>query len=113
MSLDFLIHKFMYFVIVNVNLQFISNLIPKFYKFSSYEAIKRPDDIGYRYILAGYSSVVNFYCHPFMVRTRIAQFLVLPQYRGKGNGSRFLQSIYNDLISRKEVKDVTGSFYYS
>uniref|UniRef100_A0A0N4UAD9 Histone acetyltransferase type B catalytic subunit n=1 Tax=Dracunculus medinensis TaxID=318479 RepID=A0A0N4UAD9_DRAME len=72
-----------------------------------YEAIKRPDDIGYRYILAGYSSVVNFYCHPFMVRTRIAQFLVLPQYRGKGNGSRFLQSIYNDLISRKEVKDVT------
>lgn len=88
-----------------------SSLLDFFAHFFSnfrYESIKKSDG-GKRLALAGYASVVRFYNYPDMIRPRIAQILLLPQYRGSGNGVKFLQAIYSDFIKMKNVRDITGT----
>uniref|UniRef100_A0A915BXX6 Histone acetyltransferase type B catalytic subunit n=2 Tax=Parascaris univalens TaxID=6257 RepID=A0A915BXX6_PARUN len=88
--------------------QYTDNDDPRWIHYLVYEATKRTDGEGVRYALAGYASVVNFYCYPEMLRPRIAHILLLPQYRRAGNGAKFLQAIYNDLVPCRNVKDITA-----
>ncbi|VDM40912.1 unnamed protein product [Toxocara canis] len=88
--------------------QYTDNDDPRWNHYFVYEATKRIDGEGVRYALAGYCSVVNFYCYPEMIRPRIAHILLLPQYRHAGNGAKFLQAIYNDLVPRRNVRDITA-----
>ncbi|VDL77241.1 unnamed protein product [Nippostrongylus brasiliensis] len=60
------------------------------------------------YSLAGYASLYKFYAHPDRIRPRIAQIMLLPQYRKCGLGAKLLDAIYKDLCSMKEVLDVTA-----
>lgn len=59
------------------------------------------------YALAGYASLYHFYAHPEKERVRIAQIMLLPQYRQGGNGAKLLQSIYNDIRLVDNITDVT------
>ncbi|GMT18714.1 hypothetical protein PFISCL1PPCAC_10011, partial [Pristionchus fissidentatus] len=74
-----------------------------------YEARHRTDGVaGNTYALAGYCSLYQFYGYPEKIRPRIAQILLLPLYRACGIGASFLNRIYKDLATRKEVMDVTA-----
>lgn len=79
---------------------------PRWMHYFMYESIKKSDG-NKRFALVGYASIVAFYNYPDMIRPRIAHFLLLPQYRGAGNGVKFLQSIYGDLATMKHVKDIS------
>lgn len=43
------------------------------------------------------------------MRPRIAQILLLPEYRRHGIGARLLQAVYNDLVPDPTVIDITGT----
>ncbi|MFH4973992.1 hypothetical protein AB6A40_000701 [Gnathostoma spinigerum] len=80
---------------------------PRWMHYFLYEATKSTEDGNYRYKLAGYCSIVNFYCYPEKIRPRIAQIMLLPPYRRVGNGPKFLDAIYNDIVPMPNVKDIT------
>lgn len=88
--------------------QYTDNTDPLWVHYFLYERkISDEGDGSVRYSLAGYSSLYRFYAYPQNERPRIAQILLLPQYRGGGNGAKLLQSIYNDLYT-KVVLDITA-----
>ena len=59
---------------------------------------------------AGYMTAYNFFKYPQMTRKRIAQFLILPEYQGKGIGPKLLEAFYDDCLKDENVYDITGIF---
>jgi len=56
---------------------------------------------------AGYMTAYNFFKYPQMTRKRIAQFLILPEYQGKGIGPKLLEAFYDDCLKDENVYDIT------
>ncbi|KAF8558516.1 acyl-CoA N-acyltransferase [Imleria badia] len=59
------------------------------------------------YHFVGYSSLYNFYCFPEKVRLRLSQFVILPPYQRQGHGSELYTAIYNFVVSRPDVSELT------
>ncbi|CAA88954.2 Histone acetyltransferase type B catalytic subunit [Caenorhabditis elegans] len=57
--------------------------------------------------VAGYATLFKFYNYIDRIRPRIAQMLLLPQYRKSGIGASFMESFLRDLRASPEVFDVT------
>ncbi|UMM22563.1 hypothetical protein L5515_003717 [Caenorhabditis briggsae] len=57
--------------------------------------------------VAGFATLYKFYNYFEKVRPRIAQMLLLPQYRKSGIGAQFMESFLRDLRATPEVFDVT------
>ncbi|CAI5446544.1 unnamed protein product [Caenorhabditis angaria] len=55
---------------------------------------------------AGYASLYRYYAYPDKIRPRVAQILLLPQYRGQGTAAKFLQTIYKDLWATSNILDI-------
>jgi histone acetyltransferase 1 len=55
----------------------------------------------------GYSTVYNFFSYPDAIRQRISQFVILPPYQRRGHGLQLLGSIYNNVRSNEQIRDVT------
>ncbi|KJH53111.1 DNA repair helicase [Dictyocaulus viviparus] len=60
------------------------------------------------YSFAGYVSLYRFYAYPDRIRPRVAQIMLLPQYRKSGIGAKLLDVVYKDLCSMPEVLDITA-----
>ncbi|KAK0416691.1 hypothetical protein QR680_012633 [Steinernema hermaphroditum] len=73
-----------------------------------YEVAEEPGTKEKLYKVAGYAILCNYHAYLDKIRPRVAQILLLPQYRGKGNGAKFLQVLYNDLVTQERVVDVTA-----
>ncbi|VDN18894.1 unnamed protein product [Gongylonema pulchrum] len=86
--------------------EYTDNTDTRWQHYFLYESVKMSDGCR-RFVLAGYSSIVRFYNYPDRVRPRIAHMLLLPAFRHAGNGGRFLQAIYSDLINDSKVHDIT------
>ncbi|VDN20649.1 unnamed protein product [Gongylonema pulchrum] len=86
--------------------EYTDNTDTRWQHYFLYESVKMSDGCR-RFVLAGYSSIVRFYNYPDRVRPRIAHMLLLPAFRHAGNGGRFLQAVYSDLINDSKVHDIT------
>ncbi|KAG6332244.1 hypothetical protein ID866_6845 [Astraeus odoratus] len=71
-----------------------------------YEKRKRIDGTPV-YHFVGYSSLYNFYCFPEKVRLRLSQFVILPPYQRQGHGSELYTAIYNYVLSRPTISELT------
>ncbi|KAI9569009.1 acyl-CoA N-acyltransferase [Boletus coccyginus] len=71
-----------------------------------FEKRKRKDGTA-TYHFVGYSSLYNFYCFPEKVRLRLSQFLILPPYQRQGHGSELYTAIYNFVVLRPDVSELT------
>ncbi|PAV58320.1 hypothetical protein WR25_14713 [Diploscapter pachys] len=60
------------------------------------------------YPLAGYMTLYKFYSHPHRFRLRVAQIMLLPQYRQSGLGAKFFQSALNHIYTIDDVIDITA-----
>ncbi|KDQ59621.1 hypothetical protein JAAARDRAFT_33203 [Jaapia argillacea MUCL 33604] len=59
------------------------------------------------YHFVGYSSLYQFYCFPDKVRVRLSQFVILPPYQRHGHGSELYTSIYQYVVSRPDIAELT------
>ncbi|KAF1762213.1 hypothetical protein GCK72_010475 [Caenorhabditis remanei] len=57
--------------------------------------------------VVGFATLYKFYNYCDKIRPRIAQMLLLPQYRKSGIGAQFMESFLRDLRATPEVFDVT------
>jgi len=56
--------------------------------------------------VVGYATVYRYYAHPFKLRPRISQFLILQPWQRKGLGVKLLTAINEDLRSDADVLDI-------
>ncbi|RXK37212.1 histone acetyltransferase type B catalytic subunit [Tremella mesenterica] len=59
------------------------------------------------YHFVGYTSVYPFWCYPDSVRLRLSQFVILPPYQQLGHGSALYSTLYQHVLSRPEVAELT------
>jgi len=59
-----------------------------------------------RWATAGFTTVYQFYAHPFKRRLRISQVLVLPPYQRKGFGAKLLDSVR--LYAQNSRRGING-----
>ncbi|OAX41608.1 acyl-CoA N-acyltransferase [Rhizopogon vinicolor AM-OR11-026] len=59
------------------------------------------------YHFIGYSSLYNFYCFPEKLRMRLSQFVIIPPYQRHGHGSELYHAIYNYVLSRPSLSELT------
>lgn len=59
------------------------------------------------YHFVGYSSLYPFYCYPERVRMRLSQFVIVPPYQRQGHGSELYNSIYQYIVSRPDIAELT------
>lgn len=88
-------------------IQYTDEQDPRFFNYFLFESITSPEHVV-QYKFAGYANLYRFYHYPDMDRIRIAQFLLVPSFRGIGLGHRFMQSIYSDLYTIETVFDITA-----
>ena len=73
---------------------------------------QRKDNLK-RWATCGFTTVYQFYAHPFQRRLRISQVLVLPPYQRKGFGAKLLDAVrayarmQDEAGEGKEVADIT------
>ena len=73
---------------------------------------QRKDNLK-RWATCGFTTVYQFYTHPFQRRLRISQVLVLPPYQRKGFGAKLLDAVrayarmQDEAGEGKEVADIT------
>ncbi|KAI1729583.1 histone acetyltransferase type B catalytic subunit [Ditylenchus destructor] len=79
---------------------------PRYVYYLAFEATKSADGTP-KYKFAGYATLYRFYRHPSMTRMSLAHILLAPQYRRKGNGVKFLNSLYNDITNEENIYDIT------
>lgn len=73
-----------------------------------YEKRKRRDAARTEtYHFMGYSSLYPFWYFPERVRLRLSQFIILPPYQHKGHGSGLYQAIYNYVLSKPMISELT------
>ncbi|KAI0792801.1 histone acetyltransferase type B catalytic subunit [Abortiporus biennis] len=73
-----------------------------------YEKRKRrhsPEISTYHFI--GYSTLYPFYCFPEKHRMRLSQFVILPPYQQEGHGSALYTSIYQYILSKPMLAELT------
>ena len=58
--------------------------------------------------VVGYATVYRYYAHPFKLRPRISQFLILQPWQRKGLGVKLLTAINEDLRKDPDVLDIVG-----
>ncbi|KAJ7632131.1 histone acetyltransferase type B catalytic subunit [Roridomyces roridus] len=76
--------------------------------FVLYEKRKRrtsPNVSTYHFV--GYSSLYPFYCYPEKIRLRLSQFVILPPYHRSGHGSELYNAIYQYVLSRPDIAELT------
>jgi len=56
--------------------------------------------------IVGYATVYRYYAHPFKLRPRISQFLILQPWQRKGLGVKLLTAINEDLRRDPDVLDI-------
>jgi len=56
--------------------------------------------------VVGYATVYRYYAHPFKLRPRISQFLILQPWQRKGLGVKLLTAINEDLRKDLDVLDI-------
>ncbi|MBW0496393.1 hypothetical protein O181_036108 [Austropuccinia psidii MF-1] len=61
----------------------------------------------YSYHFCGYVSLYSFYHYPSSIRLRLSQFIILPPYQSIGHGSMLYCQIFQYLLSRPEVAELT------
>jgi len=61
----------------------------------------------YSYHFCGYVSLYSFYHYPSSIRLRLSQFIVLPPYQSNGHGSMLYSQIFQYLLTRPEVAELT------
>ncbi|KAK6739709.1 hypothetical protein RB195_008293 [Necator americanus] len=89
--------------------QYTDNSDPLWMHYFLFESKANEAGDGSRvYALAGYASLYRFYAYPERIRPRIAQILLLPQFRKSGIGAKLLNAVYKDLCSIKAVLDITA-----
>ncbi|KAG0705310.1 acyl-CoA N-acyltransferase [Suillus ampliporus] len=71
-----------------------------------YEKRKRQNGTE-TYHFIGYSSLYNFYCFPEKLRMRLSQFVIVPPYQRQGHGSELYKAIYNYVLSRPPISELT------
>jgi len=64
-----------------------------------------PNVATYHFI--GYSSLYPFYCFPEQVRLRLSQFVILPPYQHQGHGSALYTAIYQLVLARQDIAELT------
>ncbi|WVQ74492.1 histone acetyltransferase type B catalytic subunit [Cryptococcus sp. DSM 104548] len=72
-----------------------------------FERRKRPETDTFTYHFAGYVSVYPFWCYPDRVRLRLSQFVILPPYQHQGHGSKLYSALFQHMLSRPEVAELT------
>ncbi|KAH9818998.1 acyl-CoA N-acyltransferase [Melampsora americana] len=75
-----------------------------------YERRKRKTaDSGrlYDYHFCGYVTLYSFYHYPSSIRLRLSQFIILPPYQSCGHGSMLYSQIFQYLLKRTEVAELT------
>ncbi|TFK46408.1 histone acetyltransferase type B [Heliocybe sulcata] len=73
-----------------------------------YERRKRKDVANTpTYHFIGYSSLYPFYCYPERVRMRLSQFVIVPPYQRQGHGSKLYTAIYQYVLSRQDIAELT------
>ncbi|KAI9142517.1 acyl-CoA N-acyltransferase [Paraphysoderma sedebokerense] len=70
-----------------------------------FEKNEQPDATYYNAV--GFVTMYPFFYYPDKRRMRISQFVILPPYQRKGHGSRLYQIIYESLLSRSDVAQIT------
>ncbi|VDM59258.1 unnamed protein product, partial [Angiostrongylus costaricensis] len=89
--------------------QYTDNYDPRWLHYLLFESRGHESGDGSRaYSFAGYASLYRFYAYPDRIRPRIAQIMLLPQYRKNGIGAKLLDAICKDLCSMTEVLDITA-----
>ncbi|KAJ1349517.1 hypothetical protein KIN20_005099 [Parelaphostrongylus tenuis] len=89
--------------------QYTDNSDPLWMHYLLFESRAHEAGDGSRaYSFAGYASLYRFYAYPDRIRPRIAQIMLLPQYRKNGIGAKLLDAVYKDLCSMTEVLDITA-----
>ncbi|RCN47765.1 hypothetical protein ANCCAN_06102, partial [Ancylostoma caninum] len=89
--------------------QYTDNTDPLWMHYFLFESKANDAGDGSRaYSFAGYASLYRFYAYPERIRPRVAQIMLLPQFRKCGIGAKLLNAVYKDLCSMKEVLDVTA-----
>ncbi|PLW58306.1 hypothetical protein PCANC_00808 [Puccinia coronata f. sp. avenae] len=61
----------------------------------------------YTYHFCGYVSLYSFYHYPSSIRLRLSQFIILPPYQSNGHGSMLYSQIFQYLLTRPEVAELT------
>ncbi|CDH48914.1 histone acetyltransferase type b catalyticsubunit [Lichtheimia corymbifera JMRC:FSU:9682] len=59
------------------------------------------------YHFVGYATLYPFFYWPENTRMRISQFLVLPPFQKQGHGSELYKTLYQILMTRSEIKEIT------
>ncbi|WVN85811.1 histone acetyltransferase type B catalytic subunit [Cryptococcus depauperatus CBS 7841] len=72
-----------------------------------YERRQRPETGVYTHHFVGYISVYPFWCYPDRVRLRLSQFVVLPPYQHQGHGSKLYSALFQHMLARPEVAELT------
>ncbi|KAF8590494.1 histone acetyltransferase type B catalytic subunit [Ramaria rubella] len=73
-----------------------------------YECRRRKDanrTVVYHFV--GYSSLYPFWCWPDKIRLRLSQFVILTPYQRHGHGSDLYNALYNYLLTRDDVLELT------
>ncbi|GAA5951883.1 hypothetical protein JCM8115_005265 [Rhodotorula mucilaginosa] len=70
-----------------------------------FERRKQGEDVSFHFV--GYVSFYSFFCWPDTKRLRLAQFVILPLYHGLGHGSALYTLCYRNILSRKEISELT------
>ncbi|CAK9787123.1 histone acetyltransferase type B [Cutaneotrichosporon oleaginosum] len=74
--------------------------------FTLFERRKRPAG-GYSFHFVGYTSVYPFWHYPDQIRLRLSQFVILPPYQHLGHGSRLYSALFDYMLSRPDVAELT------
>ncbi|WVQ78755.1 histone acetyltransferase type B catalytic subunit [Cryptococcus sp. DSM 104549] len=72
-----------------------------------FERRKRPSSDIFTYHFVGYVSVYPFWCFPDRVRLRLSQFVILPPYQQQGHGSKLYATLFQHMLARPEVAELT------
>ncbi|KAF9505816.1 hypothetical protein BS47DRAFT_1322163 [Hydnum rufescens UP504] len=59
------------------------------------------------YHFVGYTSLYPFFCWPDKVRLRLSQFVIVPPYQNQGHGASLYTAVYNHILSRPSVAELT------
>ncbi|CAH7670896.1 acyl-CoA N-acyltransferase [Phakopsora pachyrhizi] len=69
--------------------------------------LKSVEGNQYSYHFCGYVSLYSFYHYPSLIRLRLSQFIILPPYQSAGHGSMLYSEIFQYLLKREDVAELT------
>lgn len=72
-----------------------------------FERRKRAGTDIFTYHFVGYTSLYPFWCFPDKIRLRLSQFVILPPYQQQGHGSHLYSALFEHMVSRDDVTELT------